>query len=162
MVYWAIDPVSVIYYLSANSFKTISASEWIVVLCRLSPTVPEKILKLSSSAVVSKTFSSTISISRSLNIHTFVALSLIIHITNSMANLLILGVLIGGYWCFFRIWTNLLANPASVIPALSNMILASSEVMNLKTCAASPTITSCSLFSSDMIAWSTCNRRGRG
>lgn len=146
-------------YLSASNFIAVSTREWIVVPWRLSPTVPEKILKLSSSEVLSVTFSSSLSIPNSLKIRIFVLLALIIHMANSITNLLILGTLMGGHGYFFKMWTSVLANSSSWIPTLTNIVVDSSEVINLKTRAASPTITSCNLPSCVKIALSTCERK---
>jgi len=157
---WIIDFVlqlwSLMVYLSSINSSAMSTSDWVVILCRCRPTVPEKTLKLSSSDVVSKTPSNTTSIPIPLKLSMFSDLSFIIQTANSITNLLILGTLVGGYWCFLRIWTSLFASWASVIPAFSNTMLDSCLVMYLKTFAANPTITSCILFSSDIIALSIC------
>lgn len=83
--------------------SAISASECIVVRWRLSPTVPEKMLKLSSSEVVSKTASSSIAIPNSSKKCMFSLFSFIIQIAISITNRRICGVLVGGFLCFFRI-----------------------------------------------------------
>lgn len=132
--------------------NAISASECIVMRWRLSPTVPEKILKLSSSEVVSKTAFSSFAIPNSSKKCMFSVFSLIIQIAISITNRRICGVLVGGFLCFFRIWTNVAANSACVVPALSNVMAASWDVVNFKIWAPSPIITSCSFWSSDLIA----------
>uniref|UniRef100_A0A7C8ZVV1 Uncharacterized protein n=1 Tax=Opuntia streptacantha TaxID=393608 RepID=A0A7C8ZVV1_OPUST len=112
-------------------------------------------LKPSSSDVVSRTWSSSFSSSRFLKMRMFVCLSLIIQIASSIVNLRILGNLIAGYGCIFRICTSPFASSASFTPDLSNIMLDSSGVMNLKACAANPTITSCNLLSSEIIPFRT-------
>lgn len=132
--------------------NAVSASDCIVVLWRLSPTVPEKILKLSSSEVVSKTASSSFAMPNSSKNCMFSVFSLIIQIAISITNRRICGVLVAGFLCFFRIWTNVAANSACVVPALSNVMAASWDVVNFKIWTANPIITSCSFWSSALIA----------
>ena len=110
-------------YLSSTNFNVVSTSEWIVRLCRFSPMVAEKTLKLWSSKVVYKTPSSTSSIPKSLKVWMFSYLSFIIQIASSITNLLILETLVGGYQCFLRISLNLFGSSSSVILDSSNIIL---------------------------------------